>query len=49
MKKQGYKEATIRNRVRFLKRLLRLGADLQDPESVKSVIARLDISENSKW
>jgi integrase len=49
MKKQGYKEATIRNRVRFLKQLVRLGANLSDPESVKEVIARLEISENSKW
>jgi len=48
LKKQGYKDTTIRNRVLILKRLIKLGADLQDPESVKSVIAGLEVCENSK-
>ena len=40
MKKQGYAESTIVSRAYRLKRLLNLGADLLDPESVKEVIAR---------
>jgi integrase/DNA-directed RNA polymerase subunit RPC12/RpoP len=40
MKKQGYSDATIEGRVQILKRLVRLGANLFDPESVKDVIAR---------
>ena len=42
MKKQGYAESTIVSRAYRLKRLLNLGADLLDPESVKEVIARQD-------
>jgi len=49
MKKQGYKDTTIRSRVRTLKQLVRLRADLQDPESVKAVIACMETSENTKW
>jgi len=49
MKKQGYKESTIRVRVGTLKRLVRVGANLSDPESVKAAIAGLDNSENTKW
>jgi len=48
MKKQGYKESTILSRSARLKRLVRLGADLLDPESVKEVIARQDWSESEK-
>jgi integrase len=40
MKKQGYADATIEGRVQILKRLIRLGANLWDPETVKEVIAR---------
>ena len=40
MKKQGYKETTIRSRDKKLRRLVKLGANLLDPESVKEVIAR---------
>jgi integrase len=40
MKKQGYADATIEGRVQILKRLVRLGANLFDPESVKEVIAK---------
>jgi len=48
LKKEGYKESTICNRVYILKRLIKLGADLSDPESVKDAIARQDISESTK-
>ena len=48
LKKQGYKESTIRHRVAILKRLVKLGADLSDPESVKDVIARQNVSESTK-
>jgi len=48
LKKQGYKESTICKRVFILKRLVKLGADLSDPESVKDVIARQDVSESTK-
>jgi len=40
MKKQGYAKSTIEGRVKLLKRLVRLGADLYNPESVKEVIAK---------
>ncbi|MBS7634513.1 site-specific integrase [Candidatus Bathyarchaeota archaeon] len=40
LKKQGYAEQTIRGRVKLLKRLVKLGANLYDPESVKEVIAK---------
>lgn len=39
MKRQGYAEATIEGRIRLLKVLLKRGADLYNPESVKGVIA----------
>jgi len=40
MKKQGYSPSTIESRIRKLKRLANLGANLLDPESVKDVIAK---------
>ena len=40
MKKQGYAEASIKSRGEILRRLVRLGAKLMDPESVKDCIAR---------
>jgi len=40
MKKQGYKESTIFSRGQRLKRLINLGADVLNPESVKEVIAK---------
>ncbi|MEM2419862.1 MAG: tyrosine-type recombinase/integrase [Candidatus Bathyarchaeia archaeon] len=49
MKKQGYADATIEGRVQILKRLVRLGADLWNPESVKDVIARQKWSEGRKF
>jgi len=48
LKKEGYKESTICKRVFILKRLVKLGADLSDPESVKDVIARQEVSESTK-
>ena len=40
MKKQGYAEQTIIARSETLRRLIKLGADLSNPESVKEVIAK---------
>jgi integrase len=48
MKKQGYADATIEGRVKLLKRLVKLGANLYDPESVKGVIAKQAWSEGRK-
>jgi len=39
MKKQGYAESTITTRVRLLRVLVKRGADLLDPESIKESIA----------
>jgi len=39
MKKQGYAQSTMRSRVKLLKRLITLGANLYDAEDVKMVIA----------
>ena len=35
--KRGYAESTIEGRVKVMKRLVKLGADLFDPESIKEV------------
>jgi integrase len=40
MKKNGRAESTILGRVKLVKRLAKLGADLYDPEDVKRVIAQ---------
>ncbi len=48
MKKNGRKEITIGGRVKLIKRLTRLGADLYDPESVKRVIAEQTWSDGRK-
>ncbi|MEM3766504.1 MAG: hypothetical protein QXU46_05715, partial [Candidatus Bathyarchaeia archaeon] len=48
LKKQGYAESTINGRVKLLKRLVRLGANLLDPESVKEAIAKQTCSEGRK-
>ena len=48
MKKQGYSEATIEGRTRVLKVLIKRGANLLDPESVKDVIAQQRWSEGRK-
>jgi transposase-like protein len=39
MHKQGYKNSTIKTRTKILKQLTKRGANLDDPESVKKVIA----------
>lgn len=40
LKKQGYAESTITSRVKLLKVLVKRGANLYDPETIKDVIAR---------
>jgi len=40
MLKQGYSQATITGRVKLLNRMLRLGANLSDEESIKEIIAQ---------
>jgi integrase len=47
MKKQGCRESTIISRDVRLKRLVRLGADLNNPESVKEVIAKQTLWKES--
>ena len=42
MKKQGYAESTITRRSRLLKSLVKSGANLLDPESIKEAIAKKD-------
>ena len=39
LKKEGYKDSTIKIRSRNLKRLVKLGVNLYDPESIKEIIA----------
>jgi len=48
MKKQGYSDATIEGRARVLKVLMKRGANVLDPESVKDIIARQRWSEGRK-
>lgn len=48
LKNDGRRDTTIEARDCQLKRLIHLGADLNDPESVKRVIAALDKSESYK-
>ncbi|MGQ9744331.1 MAG: tyrosine-type recombinase/integrase, partial [Candidatus Bathycorpusculaceae bacterium] len=48
LKKQGYAGTTIEGRVKILKRLVRLGANLCDPESIKEAIAKNNCSEARK-
>lgn len=42
LKGQGFSDQTIRNYVVFLRLLVKLGANMNDPENVKAVIARRD-------
>jgi integrase/recombinase XerD len=46
--KQGYAPSTIKGRVKRLNRLLRLGADLNDEDSVKQIIATQEWSISNK-
>jgi len=48
LKKQGYRKSTIESRVQRIKRLIRLGADLFDPESVKKIISNDEWTDNYK-
>jgi integrase len=48
LKNDGRRDSTIEARDFQLRRLIHLGADLNDPESVKRVIAALDRSESYK-
>jgi integrase len=46
--KQGYSEATIKSRIKRLNRLLKLGADFNNEDSVKVIIATQEWSVSSK-
>jgi len=48
MKKQGYKETTIEGRGKRLQVLVKLGANLLDPESVKQVLTLQNWDDSSK-
>lgn len=48
LKNEGRRDTTIEARDQQLRRLIQLGADLSDPDSVKRVIATLDRSESYK-
>ena len=49
MKKQGYKESTYLSRDRRLRRLVNLGSDLSNPESVKETIAKQERWSKGDW
>jgi len=46
--KRGYAESTIEGRVKVMKRLVKLGANLFDPESIKEVLTKQTWSEGRK-
>ncbi len=48
LKKEGYREATIIGRSKLLKILAKRGANLFDPESIKTIIAEQSWSEGRK-
>ena len=48
MKKNGYSAETVTTYLHGLRNLLRNGADLTDPENVKEVLAKLDVSSAYK-
>jgi integrase len=48
MKKQGYKEGTVVCRSKLLKVMVKRGASLYDPETIKEVIAKQTWSEGRK-
>jgi integrase/recombinase XerD len=48
LKKQGYKESTIKTHTNYLKWLIRIGANLLDAENVKEAIATLQVEEATK-
>ncbi|MCW4045210.1 MAG: site-specific integrase [Candidatus Bathyarchaeota archaeon] len=46
--KRGYAQSTIEGRVKIMKRLVKLGASLFDPESIKDVLAKQPWSDGRK-
>lgn len=48
MKKQGYRDGTIASRAKLLRIMMKRGADLNDPETIKEVIAKQEWSEGRK-
>jgi transposase-like protein len=46
--KQGYAKSTIEGRIKVMKRLIKLQADLADPESIKEVITKQTWSNGRK-
>jgi integrase len=48
LQKEGLREPTIDQKNQLLRRLLSLGADLDDPDTVKAAVARLQGSESYK-
>jgi integrase len=48
MKKQGYKDGTTISRTKLLKIMVKRGANLYDPETIKDVIAKQTWSEGRK-
>jgi integrase len=48
LKKQGYAESTIASRSKLLKIMMKRGAKLSDPESIKEVIAKQKWSQGRK-
>jgi len=46
--KQGYAKTTIEGRAKLMKRFVKLGADIYDPESIKETIAKQPWSEGRK-
>ena len=48
LKREGDTEATILTYGSLLKKLLKLGADLLDPDTIKDVLAEHDLNQNTK-
>jgi integrase len=48
-KKRGLSEITIKQRIYRLKRLVKHGVDLYDPDSVSTILAKADWSPAEKW
>ena len=48
LKKNGYKESMIKTRTYHLRILMKRGANILDPESVKETIAKLQVKEGTK-
>jgi integrase len=46
--KQGYAESTIEGRIKVLKRLQKLGANILDPETIKEILTKQTWSEGRK-